>query len=385
MGAGQVTTAVLDEHVRRTIRARLWAGVLGGDTRQGYTSSINCADHKALALEAGRKSIVLVKNDNHALPLDTAISLVAVVGTYAAAARVGGGGSSLVTPFYSISPIDGIKNRIGAAKVTTDWRAAQTVIVFVGVTGEAEGTDRGDLGISADQNALAQSIRAAGKKCIVVFTGGSAAIQGAWADAQAVIIAFYPGEEQGNAIADVIFGRYNPGGKLAVSFPIAATQLPPFDIVNGHIQYEDASEGRGYTYYDKHNLLPLFCFGHGLSYTTFSYSNIRIAPAQAYAGDPVTVSADITNTGTIAGDEIAQLYLGQNGATDRPVRQLRGFARVSLNPGETKTAIFALTERDFARWNSTQSRFVVPAGTYTIQVGASSRNLPLSATLSMAP
>jgi beta-glucosidase len=369
--------------VRTTIRARLWAGVLGGDTRQGYSSSINCADHKALALEAGRKSITLVKNDNHTLPLDTNISMVAVVGSYASAARVGGGGSSLVTPFYSVSPIDGIKNRIGAAKVTTDWNAVQTAIVFVGVTGETEGSDRVDLGISAEQNTLVQSIMAAGKKCIVVFTGGSAAIQGAWANAPAVIIAFYPGEEQGNAIADVIFGKYNPGGKLAVSFPIAATQLPPFDIVNGHIPYEDAGEGRGYTYYDKHNLQPLFCFGHGLSYTTFSYSNIRIFPAIAHAGDRIAVQADVTNTGTIAGDEIAQLYLGQQGAADRPIRQLRGFARLSLNAGETRTATFSLTERDFARWDDTQSKFVVPAGTYTIQVGASSRNLPLSASLSM--
>jgi beta-glucosidase len=384
VGAGQVTTAVLDELVRTTIRARLWAGVLGGDTRQGYSSSINCADHKALALEAGRKSIVLVKNDNHTLPLDTNISLVAVVGPYAAAARTGGGGSSLVTPFYSVSPVDGIKNRIGAAKVTTDWNAAQTAIVFVGVTGETEGSDRVDLGITAEQNTLVQSIMNAGRKCIVVFTGGSAAIKGAWADAPAVIIAFYPGEEQGNAIADVIFGKYNPGGKLAVSFPIAATQLPAFDIVNGHIPYEDASEGRGYTYYDKHNLLPLFCFGHGLSYTTFSYSNIRVSPASPHTGDRIAVQADVTNTGAVAGDEIAQLYVGQQGAADRPVRQLRGFARVPLNAGETRTATFSLTERDFARWDSTQSRFVVPAGTYTVQVGASSRNLPLSASLTMA-
>jgi beta-glucosidase len=384
VGAGQVSTAVLDELVRTTIRARLWAGVLGGDTRQGYSSSINCADHKALALEAGRKSITLVKNDNHTLPLDTNISLVAVVGPYANAARTGGGGSSLVTPFYSVSPIDGIKNRIGAAKVTTDWNAAQTAIVFVGVTGETEGSDRVDLGISAEQNTLVQSIMNAGKKCIVVFTGGSAAIKGAWADAPAVIIAFYPGEEQGNAIADVIFGKYNPAGKLAVTFPIAATQLPPFDITNGHILYEDASEGRGYTYYDKHNLLPLFCFGLGLSYTTFSYSNIRVSPASPHAGDRIVVQADVTNTGVVAGDEIAQLYLGQQGATDRPIRQLRGFARLSLNAGETRTATFALAGRDFARWDSTQSRFVVPAGTYTVQVGASSRNLPLSASLTMA-
>jgi len=384
VSSGQVSQATLDALVKRTLRAKIWAGVLDEPILK-FESSINCPEHKALTLEAGRKSIVLAKNDNNTLPLPKTISKVAVVGEFAATARLGGGGSSLVTPYYSVSPMQGIQNKIGADKVTTDMNAADAIIVFVGVDGETEGGDRTSLALPAAQNTQVQQALNTGKKTIVVFTGGSAAVAGTWSTAPAVIIAFYPGQEQGNAIADVLFGDYNPGGKLAVTFPNAETQLPPFTIDNLHIAYEAPGEGRGYRYFDRKNLTPLFCFGHGLSYTTFTCENLAVTPSAAYVGDRIRVSVDITNTGTRSGDEIPQLYIRdiKNSSAKRPVKELKGFSRVALAAGQKTTVTFTLYERDFAWFDDAANRFVVDPGDFEIMVGTSSKNIVLRKTITL--
>lgn len=201
--------------------------------------------------------------------------------------------------------------------------------------------------------------------------------------------------QEGNAIADVLFGNYNPGGKITVSFPDQIADLPPFEFVNNtHIIYEKANEGRGYPYYMAHGETPLIPFGYGLSYTTFAYSNL-VCPTTAYVGQKLKVSVTITNTGTRDGDEIPQLYITQTDASAaayRPPMQLRGFTRVTIPAGTPVTVDFMLHEWDFAHWVTTDpvshagSWVVDPNSNYTISVGKyctdpdmKTQNLALSA------
>lgn len=284
-----------------------------------------------------------------------------------------------MTPFYSVSPRQGIINKIGAAKVTNDYTKADVAIVFVGVTGETEGSDRSSPGIAADQNALVSSVIGAGKQCIVVFTGGSAAIAGSWSSAPAVVIAFYPGQEQGNAIADVLFGDYNPSGKLSVTFPKTADQLPPFTVT-----YETPDEGRGYRYFDKHQLTPLFPFGHGLSYTQFTYSSLSIQPGSIHPGDKITVNVTVTNSGTRAGTETVQLYIRDVSSTLlRPVKELRGFTRITLQPGTSGVALMELGEEDLAFYDDGAKKWTLEPGEFEFMVGASSSDIRLRQTVSI--
>jgi beta-glucosidase len=389
---GTVPQAVLDDKVLRVFRMHLWTNA--ATAFPTYPNTVNNTAHQTIAKLAGRESLVLVKNDvvngKPMLPLDTSqIKTIAVVGypDFVNSARWGGGGSSSVTPYSSVSPLQGIKNKFGAAKVlpaASGWSTADVVIVCVGQDNETEGNDRPTYELpnvkgTFDQNALVHSIKAAGKTPIVVYTSGSASTRGAWYDdASALLIAFYPGQDQGNAIADALIGNYNPGGKITVSFPDKPEDLPPFVFVNNtHITYEAASEGRGYPCYIKTDKTPLIPFGYGLSYTTFSYSAIT-CPKTAYIGQKVNVSVTITNTGTRAGDEIPQLYIKQTDAAAaayRPLLQLRGFARVNIAAGASQTVTFTLTEWDFAHWITTDvanhgGNWVVdPSSNYEISVG----------------
>jgi beta-glucosidase len=224
---------------------------------------------------------------------------------------------------------------------------------------------------------------AAGKKAIVVLTGGAAVSAGAWSNASSIIVAFYPGQRQAAAIADVLFGDYNPSGKLSVTFPKAAADLPLYTAegsVTRKYQYERPNEGRGYPYYIFSNKVNrvLFPFGFGLSYTEFVYSNL-VVPSVAPIGSKIRVKVDVTNSGTMAGDHIVQLYMKQTsspGALSRPALQLRGFARVTLAAGETKTVAFDLKEWDFAHWSKAEGWIVDPESTYDLSVRHYSTETP---------
>jgi beta-glucosidase len=395
---GQVSVAAIDDKVRRTIRARLWARVREDPLTQ-YQSALNSPEHQALALEAGRKSLVLVKNAGSLLPLSKSSGTVAVVGLFADSARPGGGGSSQVSPFYSVTPRQGIIARIGAARVTTDYAHADVAVVVVGPADDHEYSERCSNTLSGstcasiytwfgDQNQYVQTVMAANPHTVVVYIGGCPVISESWTNAPAILIAFYPGQEQGNAIADAIFGDYNPGGKLCVSWPAAANQFVNWDQVNAdaigpHITYEGPETGPGYRFLDRHSYTPTWPFGYGLSYTTFGYSRLRVSPQPAYVGDHVSVQVDVRNSGSLAGDEVAQLYVSQVGATHRPVKELKGFSRVSLNAGESKTVQFDLNARDFAWYDTTKAAWVVDPTDFRVMVGGSSASLPLQATVRM--
>jgi beta-glucosidase len=244
--------------------------------------------------------------------------------------------------------------------------------VVVGINDGGETIDRSNLDLPNGQNDLVtQVLKVKPDKTIVVFTGGSWAIAGAWSTAPAVVIALYPGQEQAHALADVLFGDYNPAGRLSISFPNDASQVPAWNST-----YEPAWEGRGYFYYDSKNLTPLFAFGHGLSYTTFAYSNLSITPLSVVMPDVVTVNVDVANTGGRAGDEVIQLYLKPPQTTvQRRIKDLRGFKRIALAPGEKKTVTFHLLERDLAYFSEADSLFTTEPGVYTVQIGASSRDI----------
>jgi len=377
---GSVPQSLVDDKVRRILLTMFKAGMFApGYNPVAYTADLKSAATRTLALQAARESMVLAKNTGNLLPLNKATTQrIAVIGPYANDCRNDGGGSGSLTGPYCISPLQGITSKISGSATTlvTDWTTADYVFVVVGINDLGEGFDRTNVDLpvvgGVDQNALvAQVMAAKPNRTIVVYTGGSAAVAGSWSNAPAVVIAFYPGQEQGTALADVLFGDYNPAGRLAVSFPNTASQIPPWG--QSFNVYESAGEGRGYYYYDKHNLTPLFAFGHGLSYSAFTYSNLRITP-----GTTVTIQVDVQNTGTRAGDEVVQLYVGDPVASvDRRVKDLRGFQRVNLAPGALATITFTLTDQDLAYWNDATNGWRTEPGAFNVLIGASSRDIRL--------
>ena len=395
---GSVPWDTVDRKVLNSLRGMVWTGCINDFKKfESLPEYKNTQEQIELAAEAARKSLVLVKNDSVVvgaakqpplLPLNkNNITSVAVVGPYANIMRIGAecpGTSARVDPCQNVikTPLQAIQQKIGAAKVTTNWNAADIVIVFVGIpsTGDnaaCEGHDRPSVNLpdaedGTKQDTLVKQILLAGKKTIVVLTGGAAVSDGYWSKAHSVLVAFYPGQGQADAIADVLFGDYNPSGKLSVTFPKSASDLPEYTSAGAaekKYKYESPEEGRGYPYYLKSGKQPLWWFGWGLHYCTFTYSNLQ-APRCAAIGSKVKVSVDVKNNGPMAGEEIVQLYLSQKSpVVARPVKQLRGFARVSLNAGETKTVTFELKEWDFAHWTAAHGWYVDPNSTFEICVG----------------
>jgi len=263
-------------------------------------------------------------------------------------------------------------------------KKADVAIVVVGTTPqiETEGKDRPHLALPGQQDELIQAVFEANPKTVVVLVNGSALLMNQWIDkVPAVLECWFGGQEIGNAIADVLFGDHNPGGKLPITFPRTEDQMPPFDN-----NYEAAGEGRGYRYYDKHQKKPLFPFGYGLSYTTFEYKNLKISTKKSPAGNPVTVSVDVRNTGTRTGDEIVQLYVHDvKASVDRPLKELKGFKRVTLKPGQMKTVTFTLNDDALAFYNVKAKRFVVEPGVFDIMVGSSSTDYLTTSLEVMAP
>jgi beta-glucosidase len=258
-------------------------------------------------------------------------------------------------------------------------RGADVVVFVGGLTGDVEGEemkvnypgfaggDRTDTRLPATQRKLLEAVHATGKPVVLVLTAGSAlAVDWARQNLPAVLMAWYPGQRGGNAVADVLLGDANPAGRLPVTFYSADAKLPAFD--------DYGMDGRTYRYYEGQALYP---FGHGLSYTQFGYSGLKLDRTSAGAGDPVKVSVKVKNTGKRAGDEVVQLYLRPlDAGRDRATRELRGFQRVSLQPGEERTLEFSLVpEKDLRTWDEKAGAYVVDPGRYEVQVGASSADI----------
>lgn len=262
--------------------------------------------------------------------------------------------------------------------------SCDVAIVCVGFGGEwqSEGFDRPDMELPGKQSALIAQVAAANPRTIVVLNTGSP-ITMPWLDRVAAVIqAWYPGQECGNAIADVLFGEVNPSGKLPQTFPVRLSDNPAylnFPGENGKVYY---GEGLfiGYRYYDTKQIAPLFPFGFGLSYTTFSYSSLRLSTSQMGPDDTLQVSVDITNTGQRAGKEVVQMYIRDEQARlQRPEKELKGFAKVSLEPGERKTVTLSVGRDALAYYDDLTREWVAEAGTFEILLGASSRDIRTTA------
>jgi beta-glucosidase len=397
MIGGTITQGFFDDKARRCI----WARYMTHCFEPGYTitstlhDSINNATHIDYMRRATRKSMVLMKNEGNLLPIDrnSAPVTIAVVGRYANDMQWDIAASSLVNPMHHTSAAQAIK-KIGGANVTitSNYATADYAVVCIGPVDKGEGNDRVEVSLGDSTNNLVKQVMAAKPgKTIVFYCGGSCADSGDWNKAPAIIAEFFAGEDHTLAMAEVLFGDYNPAGRLPFTFPADSIQLPVYGIglpwnTSGATKdlYEDVWEGRGYPYYDFKGYKPLFYFGHGLSYTTFVYSNLQITPNSGFPGDTFFVRVDVKNTGTRDGEEVVQLYLhDQVSALPRRYKDLRGFARVALTAGQTKTVTFAVLERDMEYYDDTKSDWVIEPGVTDVLVGASSNDIRQKGTITL--
>ena len=245
---------------------------------------------------------------------------------------------------------------------------SDVTVIVAGII-EGEGQDRAFLDLPGNQEELIQAVAATGKPFVVVLIAGSPVTMKHWlGQVPAVLNAWYPGQEGGTAIADALFGDVNPSGKLPMTFPLSIGQVPTY--------YNMKPTGRGYDYVDLSGK-PQFPFGFGLSYSTFDYSNLKISPTNPTKSDKVTVTFEVENTGKVAGDEVPQLYMRQEVASIvRPLKELAGFHRVSLAPGEKKLVSLTLEPDQFAIWNAKMKR-VIEKGAFELMVGSSSDDIRL--------
>jgi beta-glucosidase len=274
------------------------------------------------------------------------------------------------------------------ARAVEAARQADVALVFVGYPQgyETEGSDRPNMRLTGRQDELVQAVAAANPNTVVVLNTG-VPVEMDWAQSVAAVAeAFYPGLEGGNAVADVLLGTVNPSGKLTVTFPRRLADTPAFTNFPGGRQVL-YGEGIfvGYRYYDQKDVEPLFPFGHGLSYTSFAYSDLAVpARAQVKPGEPISVAVTVTNTGSVAGSEVVQLYVADAESTlPRPPKELKGFAKVALEPGESRRITFELDERAFAFYDPVRQGWVVEPGQFVIQAGSSSRAIRATAAVAI--
>lgn len=418
MKAGQINEATLDENVGRILRVIFVSGLF--DHPHTATGEVDTESQRAVARQGATEGIVLLKNADSLLPLDAGkIHSIAVIGPNAGVARTGGGGSSLVRPKYAISPLDGIKVRVGSGvavryalgvgmdgenptvdtpavragllKEATDAAAhADVAVVVVGRYAklEGEGFDVKTMDLPAGQDELIEAVEQANPHTIVVLNSGDPVTMTRWIDKTAALVEmWYGGQEGGRALASILFGDANPSGKLPVSFPKRFEDSPAYGHYPGENLVVDYAEGIyvGYRYFDTKDVAPQFPFGFGLSYTTFEYSGLKVTAGKVSGEQPIEVSLDVRNTGARPGAEVVELYVHDgHSKIDRPVRELKGFHRVELKAGETQTVHFTLDRAALSYWGPAQSAWVAEPGTFEIQVGASSRDIRLRAPLELA-
>jgi len=360
--------------------------------------------HHELARKAAAESIVLLKNAGGLLPLDPEDSgRIAVIGSFAKTPRYQGVGCSIVNPRKLLSPLDEIMEVKGKATYEEGYdesdetsekllseareaaRGADIVILFAGLPEEVETEthDREDYRLPESHIMVIDAVAEACDRVVVVLQNGSAVAVQPWIDGvEAVVEAWLGGEAGGGALADVLFGRVNPSGKLVITFPERIEDSPGylnFPGENGRHIYQEGIFV-GYRYYEKKKIRPSFPFGYGLSYTDFNYSDLALSSEKITDEDTLVVRFKVENTGDVAGKEIAQLYVAPHGSRlKRPVKELKAFEKTSLQPGKAKTVSMELSRRDFAYYDDAFEEWVVESGIYTIAVGASSEDVRLEA------
>jgi beta-glucosidase len=391
--AGEVPVALLDEKLVRRFAKMIEYGDFGP---QPKPVPIPVLADGAVSRQIAAQGMVLLKNDGGLLPLDAkSLKSVLIVGPYAVRPSTGGGGSSHVIPLYTITPYDGLSAELKARPTVMDGsdindavgaaKKAQLVIVMVGDQ-DTEGHDQ-SLELPKAQNELIKALASANPKTVVVVKSGSALLM-PWIDSvPAVLEAWYPGEEDGHAVADVLTGEVNPSGKLPLSFPRSvedtlASNPEQYPGVNGVAHYSEGLDV-GYRGYTAHKITPLFPFGFGLSYTEFKFDALKVSKQPG--ADNATVRFTVTNTGERAGAEVAEVYLGFPAIDEgnEPPLQLKAFSKVMLNAGEAKTVEVKLDTRAFSYWSEKTHAWTVAAGEFQVMVGDSSAHTPLNASLTV--
>jgi beta-glucosidase len=391
--SGAVDEAQLDESVRRILRIVFMAQ----QTPKTGTFDVNA--HHALAQKIAAEGMVLLKNKG-ILPLKGP-EHVAVIGHAAQAAHFQGGGSSHINPTRVAVPFTELKDRAGTAELSyaegypldntfrqdlidqavTLAQAADVAVLYIALPTfkESEGYDRKDMDLTRQQVALIQAVGTAQPNTVVVLNNGSPVAMSAWIDhCAAVLESYMMGQAGGAAVADVLFGRVNPSGKLAESFPVKLADTPATINWPGEAGSVRYGEGLfiGYRYYDAKEIPVQFPFGYGLSYTTFAYNNPHTSAKTFKDVDGLTVSVDVTNTGTCAGKEIVQVYIhDRKSSLVRPYKELKGFAKVDLQPGETKTVSIPLDFRAFAFYHPEYKQWITEDGEFEILIGASATDI----------
>lgn len=393
---GNVPDTVIDTSVLRILRQKIRFAHIGEEGRY-RKEAVASPEHRTLAREAAEKSAVLLKNNvldgKPLLPIGPEVRKIALIGKLADTPNTGDHGSSRVFPPEVITPLQGIRQRLpeviyadgsDLSKTTTAAREAEIAIVVVGYTYVEEGEyiagvpgivkekggDRLSLRLSPKDEELILSVVAANPRTVVVLECGSAVIMEAWCQrVPAILVLWYPGMEGGHALANLLWGDVNPSGKLPCVFPKSAEQLPFFDANADEIEYD---RYHGYRLMDKQGETPAFPFGFGLSYTTFTIDDLQIEQDIVGSGESVRVSARVRNTGSVTGAEVVQLYVGcEKSVYDRPVKELKGFQKLILRPGEQHQVTFDLPANALAIWDE---GWKVEAGNYRLWVGNSSRS-----------
>lgn len=385
----------VDQSVSRILTAKYKLGLFETMHKTYPDTIVSKPESQAVALKIAKKAITLLKNDGNLLPLDkTKIKSIAVIGPNAAEVRFGNGkypqlgGYAGIPPYY-ISVLEGIQDKVGRdikinyakgaalknkstkgfAEAIAAAKKSDIVILAIGGSTETcgEGSDRADLDLFGVQNELVEAIHKTGKPIVAVLINGRPlSINYVAENIPAILETWYLGMNSGEAIAETLFGDNNPGGKLTVSFPRSVGQIPVT-----YLERPDfVGSGKGlYKFSDKS---PLFPFGFGLSYTSFEYSNLKLEDQTIDVDGKTNVSVVIRNTGDFAGDEVAQMYIRDDFASvGRYIKMLKGFKRITLNPGEAKTVLFELNSENLSIYNKDMEKVVEP-GDFTISVGASS-------------
>lgn len=383
----------IDESLRKLFRARFLLGMFDPPELVKYSQipyDVNdCEEHRELALEAARQTIVLLKNENQILPLKKDLKKIAVIGPNADDRDVLLGNYNGEPSRYT-TILEGVKNKLfsdaeilyakgcplkeksveGFNEAKNIAKKSDVIIMVLGNSPHLEGEegqaaqsdlggDRIDINLPGSQEDLLKEIYAIKKPIILVLTGGSAiSVNFAQDNINAILYVWYPGEEGGRAVADVIFGDYNPAGRLPVTFYKSLNQLPNFR--------DYSMENRTYRYFSGE---PLYAFGYGLSYTKFEYNNLKISSKKININDNFMVSAEVRNCGPYSGDEVVQLYLSVLNVSFRvPIHELKGFERVSLKVGEIKKISFNLSSKDLSIVNESGERIIEP-GRFRISIG----------------
>ncbi|RQW01045.1 MAG: glycosyl hydrolase, partial [Calditrichaeota bacterium] len=415
--SGKLDKKVVDDKVRRILGVMFAINMFG----ERSNGSLNTPEHQQFALKVAEEAVVLLKNENNLLPLDiSSVKSVAVIGDNATREHAPGGYSSGIKALYEVTPLEGLQNKLkdkvkinfalgyektsqeifgkGVVYSPNPERATQLIeeavaaaeqsdvaIIFGGLNHDfdTEGLDRTDMKLPYTQNELIKAVHQANPSTIVVLISGSPVEIYEWADlVPSILQGWYAGMEGGNAFANILFGDVNPSGKLPFTMPVKLEDSPAHAIgeypgTGGTVNYNEGILV-GYRYFLTRNIEPQFCFGHGLSYTQFAYSDLKIKESVKEVDLPLEVGLKVTNTGDRPGMEVVQLYVGDKQATvERPDRELKGFRKVYLSAGEEKEIKFTLDRDALSFYDSESSSWKAEPGIFTILLGSSSQDIRL--------